>query len=134
MRTDAALSPAMCSQWPGVCPGVRSTVLKCAPERTGESMSVTSETGAKRMKSPASPSGSAPPAAAEFEARLAAATAPRAACSDVACSQPAGSLSDGAKSSSFDPGPGSSGYSITLHQLTTASCGVAVVHASGAAT
>jgi hypothetical protein len=48
---EAALSPARCSQWPGFSPGVRSTVRKWAPHRTGESISMTSDTGAKETES-----------------------------------------------------------------------------------
>src|SRR5262245_29327383 len=95
----------MCSQWPGVWPGVRSTVRKCAPARTGESISVTSDTVANAAGFPDSPA--------------------LAAFNDVANFHPAGSFSDGANIVSLSFGP--SGYRSTLHQFTTASCAVAVV-------
>src|SRR5262245_54958821 len=112
MATDACVSPAMWSQWPGVWPGVRSTVRKYAPARTGESMSVTSDTGANTAGFADSP------AAPVFSA--------------VAYFHPAGSFSDGENLVSLSLGP--CGYRSTLHQFTTASCAVAVVEPLNGAT
>ncbi len=102
---DAALSPAMSRKWPTLSPGERSIDRKYRPARTGESMSVTSETGEKETASPATRStGRAVP---NF--------------------QPDGNVNVGWNIVSLDRGP--RGYSSTDHQLTYARRAVAVVYA-----